>query len=214
MTLDHYERSQDGSPHQGSLYRDVEVPISFGVHGEVEAGDAEERRPVWVAEYAIVLSQECDLQQDQKERPSGTGASVTSQPKYQVLLPTVLMSPAYNAAKFRAGNHLEALGITLSPQDIDKIKKNYDCPRYHFIAGSKDLKIPDLIVDFKHYFTIETHLVRRNYSGDGHRIGRLATLYREDLSQRFASYLARIGLPRTHSEICADAKDDGSGTSV
>ncbi len=67
-------------------------------------------------------------------------------------------------------------------------------PRYHCLPLSKTGKeLPDVVADFKHYFSVGadylTHLKSQAL------VASLNDLYREDLTQRFTAYLARIGLP-------------------
>ena len=66
-------------------------------------------------------------------------------------------------------------------------------PRYHFISGSNELGTNDMIIDFKHFYTISRLNLYKDY--DKHFVGTICELYRELLSQRFAGYLSRIGLP-------------------
>lgn len=66
-------------------------------------------------------------------------------------------------------------------------------PRYHYLDFPDDIQIVPSIVDFKHYFSVSiTYL---NKVRPQKFVCRLSELFREDLSQRFAAYLARIGLP-------------------
>jgi hypothetical protein len=55
------------------------------------------------------------------------------------------------------------------------------------------------IVDFKHYFSVSLAYIQKVRPQSF--VCRLSQLYREDLSQRFAVYLARIALP----EVAADS---------
>ena len=52
--------------------------------------------------------------------------------------------------------------------------------------------------DFKHYFSVSVAYLEK--LRPKHFVCRLSELYREDLSQRFAAYLARIGLPNLPNE--------------
>ncbi len=72
------------------------------------------------------------------------------------------------------------------------IKKNKN-ERYHFLEKNEELCLPNLIIDFKQYYTIPTHILYKLYKD--HFVGSLKPLFREDLSHRFAFYLSRIGLP-------------------
>ena len=66
-------------------------------------------------------------------------------------------------------------------------------PRYHYIEFPSHIPLVASTADFKHYFSVHvTHLesIRKT-----NFICHLSDLFREDISQRFAAYLARIGLP-------------------
>ncbi len=78
-----------------------------------------------------------------------------------------------------------------------KITQNNNI-RYHYIEFSKDILLPPLVIDFKHYFTVslgnlEEQLTNRIYSID--------PLFRESISNRFAHYLSRIGLPDVFEKV-------------
>ena len=74
-----------------------------------------------------------------------------------------------------------------------KIVQNNQNPRYHFLKGEKMYQVPNIVIDFKHYYTIPRDELYKNYKN--HYIGSINELFREALSQRFAYYLSRIGLP-------------------
>jgi hypothetical protein len=70
--------------------------------------------------------------------------------------------------------------------------------RYHYLLADIDLQVPELTIDFKHYFSIP-----RSYlysSRKDHYIASINELFREALSQRFAYYISRIGLPTIEKE--------------
>lgn len=142
--------------------------------------------------YAIVLTQDCDLEQDYKFRNPTPENPVSNNDKY---LQSILICPAYLSESFKQGNHLSALSLTMQTWGGDRWKyvKTNQNERYHFLNADITLSIPELIIDFKHYYTIPNKdlysIHRTNYKAS------LASLYREDISHRFANYLSRIGLP-------------------
>ena len=172
---------------QGDIFRDVEM-IEYAVEKE---GILEVSRIVFP--LVLVLSQDCDLEQDHRFRWSRSGS--TTQDKWLI---SVLVAPLYNVEHVYLGEHLSGLGMTM--QRINKKRtdgrrlRNNETPRYHYLSFPESQPIVDSVVDFKHYFTVNVEylrkLRRRNF------VCRLAPLFREDVSQRFAAYLARIGLPR------------------
>jgi len=144
----------------------------------------------------IVLSQDCDLQQDSKNSSLRRDAAAGS------LLLSVLVAPLYNAVHVLNGEHLSELGIRVTPITSSTAKHlltTNQNPRYHYFEfPDKDHLVP-CIVDFKHYFSINAKFlqdVRRT-----HRVTSVSTLFREDISHRFASYLARIGLPNAIAKV-------------
>jgi hypothetical protein len=145
--------------------------------------------------YAVVLSQECDLHQDQQNR---TNQKQTTQDKY---LHSVLLGPAYPAETFKAGQHLKLLGVVCTPWGGDKwkalLQNNVD--RFHFLpAAAAPLQVPDMVIDFKHFLTAPRGTLV-NLKADAY-IASLGQLFRENLSQRFANFLSRIALPDPRDE--------------
>lgn len=165
---------------QGDIFREVEC-IEF----------VKERRGILevskiVFPLVVVLTQDCDLQWD--------AAPASNQDKR---LFAVLVAPLYNAEHVYQGQHLQDLGLTMASinkkaTDGKTLRQN-ERPRYHYLDFPEDIDIVSSIVDFKHYFSVSVRYLekarQRNF------ICRLSELYREDLSIRFAGYLARIGLP-------------------
>ncbi len=136
----------------------------------------------------VVLTQDCDLEQDWNNRSRDTQSSK---------LLSVLVAPLYNAEHVFQGTHLNEIGIKTEAINRKKtpgemLMKN-ERPRYHYIDFPSNLPLVASVADFKHYFSAHISYLesvrRRNF------VCRLSDLFREDLSQRFAAYLARVGLP-------------------
>jgi hypothetical protein len=66
-----------------------------------------------------------------------------------------------------------------------------EIPRYHYLNFSEN-DMPELIVDFKHFFTINRDLLYKNIDS---KLCSLDDLFKEKLSQRFSQFISRIGLP-------------------
>lgn len=143
--------------------------------------------------YAVVLSQECDLEQDYEARkniPDKNGKC--NQDKY---LNSLLICPAYLAAEFRGGIHLNKLGYKMEEWTTDQwkiIKSNHN-DRFHFLDEDTENGLPNLIIDFKHFYTLTRDEIYQVFPIN-YKIS-LKELFRERLSQRFVNYLSRIGLP-------------------
>lgn len=65
--------------------------------------------------------------------------------------------------------------------------------RYQFLEPDLELLVPELVIDFKHYYAIPRATLFKMYKE--HYLVTINQLFREFLSQRFSNYLSRIGLP-------------------
>lgn len=140
--------------------------------------------------YVVVLTQDCDLEQDHNSREEGRD----NQDKWLI---SVLVAPLYNAEHVYDGEHLSELSI--KSQQINKkrspgqiIRQNSN-PRYHYLEFPEEIPVVPSIIDFKHYFSVNTEYLRELKS-HGY-VCTVSELYREDISQRFSAFLSRIGLP-------------------
>lgn len=86
--------------------------------------------------------------------------------------------------KVKKGKNYTTVGKNLTQNKI---------PRYHYMEFPEGIPIVPSIIDFKHYFSLNVEYLyeirEQNF------VCKIAELYREDISQRFASFLSRIGLP-------------------
>jgi hypothetical protein len=89
--------------------------------------------------------------------------------------------------------------LNMKMEPINRVKspgqnlRNNETPRYHYLEFPETVPVPPSVIDFKHYFAVNvSHLKRlkaKNF------VCQVSALYREDISQRFSSFLSRIGLP-------------------
>jgi len=116
-----------------------------------------------------------------------------TQDKYLI---SVLVSPLYNYEHVLSGDHLSELSLNMQKikrdSTDDRYLKQNKIARYHYIKFPPDIPIPPSVIDFKHYFSINVEYLRKLKSNF---VCRVLPVYREDISQRFASFLSRIGLP-------------------
>jgi len=150
--------------------------------------------------YAVVLTQDCDLESDFNCR---LGSSKKN-PSNDKFLQSILVCPAYLAEQFRCGTHLEPIGLkmnTWTSEQWKSIKQNQN-QRFHFLGADLALKMQDLVIDFKNYYTITRDEIYKDYS-ELYLVS-LDILFREALSQRFAYFLSRIGLPTLKEPNHAD----------
>ncbi|MGD9153784.1 MAG: hypothetical protein PVG30_09100 [Gammaproteobacteria bacterium] len=136
-------------------------------------------------DYVVIISQACDIIQ-----------SLTSSNDNNYL-PNIIVLPMYILALFKDGKHLEKnydiMQNTFGGKKIEKLEKNSECPRYHFLRGDERLELHDTVIDFKHYYTIPIDMVIDQYQTK--HIANINPLNSARLSQRFCNYLSRIAIP-------------------
>lgn len=177
----------DQQIHQGDIFKNVPFFESY-----IEKDGAFELS-ILEFPFAIILSQECDLEQNCKERATFPNSSGEMK-KHDKFLVSLLCAPLYNAEQLFAGEHLSQLkyeGERKSSDQKKYIKSNRES-RYHYMEFEGDIGIVPSIIDFKHYFTITLPYLENNITN---RICSVKPIYRESISQRFSNYLSRIGLP-------------------
>jgi hypothetical protein len=138
-------------------------------------------------DYAVILSQDCDLLQDYNKTAAGQAGDLNG----------VIVYGATSAAGLLAG---------AGGRDIrGRIIKNKD-ERYHLLQkvesgdDTAGTGLPSLIIDFKKLFTMPAQEIYRQCAAGGgaHRRCRLETPYKEHLQSRAAFYFSRIGIPEQH----------------
>jgi hypothetical protein len=135
--------------------------------------------------FIICLNQECDLEQDYRLREEGSN-------KARML--HCLVAPVFLTESFFSGDHWSSDIFAQSDGIGRRAHKRYrdnEVPRYHNLKFP-DPELPELIIDFKHFFTVNTDYL---YSKVNQRMCSMDDLFREQISQRFSFYLSRIGLP-------------------
>lgn len=141
----------------------------------------------------LVLTQDCDLEQDYRVRWSRTKTDNDDK-----ALVSVLVAPLYNAEHVYLGKHLSELD-EMQMETINRGKspgknlRGNQNPRYHYLEFPDGIRIVPSVIDFKHYFSVHVEYLKRIKRS--HFLCQLAALDRENVSQRFASFLSRIGLP-------------------
>ncbi|MBB4199927.1 hypothetical protein GGD83_003751 [Rhodoblastus sphagnicola] len=172
---------------QGDIFRDVEcIERVLEDRGIIEVSKV-------VFPLAVLMTQDCDLEQNAKYKPKNHKPPIDDDKR----LFSVLFVPLYNAEHVFQGAHLSALSMNMAPINKKKtpgtsLMQN-ERPRYHYLEFPHDVPIVPQIADFKHYFSSHINYVEALRAK--HFVCRITDLFREDLSQRFAAYLARIGLP-------------------
>jgi hypothetical protein len=147
-----------------------------------------------IISYAIILSPDCDLLQDFVARKNGRVGTLFS----------VLLFGVEESEQARSR-------MRYSTREWKHVKQN-QLDRFYFLQALQSGSIvpaglPDLIVDFKRYFTLPPNeLYRQCGLTDSakrcHRICRLSDLWREDLQRRAMSYMQRVALPDPEADAC------------
>lgn len=135
--------------------------------------------------YVVCLNQECDLENDFNNRNEISDNSLLH----------IAIAPAFIFEQFLSGSHWGDIFSNNRPQKrsdttIRKIIDN-EIPRYHYLKFP-DKEMPELLIDFKHFFTVNRDFI---YNKIDKRLCSIDDLFREKINQRFSYYISRIGLP-------------------
>jgi hypothetical protein len=188
-----YTPSQDGPLRQGEILTDLRrvVPEPGSAYGQLKADIIEHR-------FALVLSQDCDLEQDFSARSQASNAESEHQfaERERRRLSCVLFCDAIPIDELR--------GRINDKRVFDFASKNKN-ERYQFLRQLEPTEdaqgkgIPGgLGLDFKRYFTLAVEDVYAQISLLKNRRAVLRTPYAEHLSVRFFEYQFRIALAKEH----------------
>ncbi|MBF0362763.1 MAG: hypothetical protein HQK49_17220 [Oligoflexia bacterium] len=189
---------------QGDIFREVEV-----IEQVLEQDGIIEVKKI-VFPLAIVVSQDCDLLQHyrgiKKNTDSGESYPTSSKLNDKYLF-SALLVPLFNAEYVKQGTYLDELersSVTFNNKKNEsttawkKILQN-ETPRYHYFEFPQTTPIVPQVADFKHFFTVNI-----NYLTQKRQELKICTIdvpFREQVSHRFYTYLARIGTPAPESDI-------------
>jgi hypothetical protein len=141
--------------------------------------------------FAMLMTQDCDLEQDFVARRKGEVNDKR--------LPGLLFCEVATAEEL-----FGRLGGRRKEWDRLNIDKNKN-ERYHFLqrvdasCDAAQIGLEELGIDFKRYFTVPADEVyRRIELGQAKRRCILVSPYLEHLSSRFAYFLSRVALPADH----------------
>lgn len=188
MTLHRTNKDESPRVRQGDIYKNVPYYESYKEkNGEFEL-------VVYEFPFVLVLTQDCDLEQNKTGRNKGAETAPQGQIVNDKHLISVIVVPLYNAEHVFSGEHLSQIRVVAGKQNTDQRKniKNNQTPRYHYIEFGEDVVLPNSVIDFKHYYSVSIDWLEQNASS---RVCGIDPLYRELISQRFSNYLSRIGLP-------------------
>lgn len=183
--------------YQGDIFEEVEIKT-------ISRDDEKIDELSITFPYGVVLTQDCDLSEDYINRNGLRDIKAEkdkSEEKHDKYIQSILVCPFFIADELRHGNHLKKLSLIRENWCSDQwnlIKSNRH-KRFHYFRIDDENKLPDMVADFKFYYTIPRNelyeLAENNYKVS------IKNLFKEDLSQRFAYYLSRIGLPDIKHKI-------------
>lgn len=188
MTLHQTNKDDYKRVRQGDIYSNVPYYESYKeLNGEFELA-------VYEFPYVLVLTQDCDLEQNKNVRVEKKELSSQGLIPNDKHLISIIVVPLYNSEHLFLGQHLNKLKIDAHKHTSDqrKIIKQNKNQRYHYIEFKDDVVVPNSVIDFKHYFSISLDWLESNSLN---RICGINPIYRELISQRFSNFLSRIGLP-------------------
>ncbi len=178
-----YRISADEEPlHQGEIISNVvQVLLTLDSIGSDSPGAVPNVHP-----FAIVLTQDCDLEQHLAKTEDGKVGT----------LPNILFCEAMSAETLKAS----ATGSSWPRVRTNKAER-YQCLEQ--VPAGQDATgegVHALGVDFKRYFTIPTEeILERIRQGESKRRAYLAPPYGLQLAMRFFYYQMRVALPNDHS---------------
>ncbi|HUY35278.1 MAG TPA: hypothetical protein VMV69_21215 [Pirellulales bacterium] len=187
-----YTTSSDGALRQGEVISGlIQVHLKLSLGGDMPATSVIQHKS---HPFAIVVSQDCELDWDFKARNRITidGKEVGR----EKTIPNVLFCEVWTADALRGSNNINSTMWS-------KIKTNRD-ERYHFLekidptTDRQALGLPELGIDFKRYFTIPTDEAYARVNTEAKRRCRLVSPYLEHFSGRFFYFQSRVALPREH----------------
>lgn len=192
--------------HQGDILSNVEyIEYADVIDGNIEISKISFPK-------VIVLTQECDSVQDYANRQAcyekiDNGDDIKTN---QFLLSTIV-APLYSLDDIVSGEHLSNINIirdgklTGSPlkyehinSDKKKILKQNKDDRYHYLKIDINGKYVEYVIDFKHYFTVNTDRIIKHKQSNF--FVSIQPIFRESINQRFSNFLSRIGLPESNIE--------------
>jgi hypothetical protein len=166
--------------------------------------DAEDNESADVVEYifpmAIIISQACDVDAVSKMLKETTG-------KVKKFMPSILMCPIYDKEEAKGLTHLDSAFNELSiKKSGDKSEQLFSSKEYNVVeqdwhyrfhaltVGDKkgNIIMENAVIDFKHYFTVPPTYLYKNRE---QRIFHIDSLFAEQITLKFATYLSRVAIP-------------------
>jgi hypothetical protein len=182
-----YEKHDGSRICQGDILRDFKFQEVINIKGTVKE---------YFYPYVVIMSQDCDLEQFQKIKSAENLPENDGSTKCTCYLPNIIFAPAFVSEQLKEGKHLKDVhNITQDKLGGDKWKNllSNHVDRYHHLNADLEIQVQDLIIDFKLYHTLAIEHFLEQYKE--RYLTSISELFRERLSQRFANFISRIGLP-------------------
>lgn len=163
---------------QGDIIKNCQIPIlnkSAYVHDLQDTKEIEEPITVWTANL-IIMTQACDLAHDKLE--------------------SILLCAVWTLKEIAGSNNY--FNQTKARENLRQGRE----PAYHLLKNyeTENYKMDFSVVDFHRIYTLPKEYIKEIISkGSSYRL-RLHSPYREHLSQAFARYFMRVGLPQDISK--------------
>lgn len=174
----------------GEIFTDLEQAVAMPKE------DGEYEIDVRTHRYAILLSQDCDLESYHRTADESGNSSKPSKQLISLLFCPGEELPAIKASAVQNAN---------KPSELWRLTIQNKYERFHVIEKCpteldvQSLGIPALGFDFRKYFSIEVPDVYRQANENNVRRTRLADPYATHLQIRFLDFQRRIGLPRAYN---------------
>lgn len=153
--------------------------------------------------YSIVMTHACDLSSHYIDVKKKQKLSVDNESTCTEIIRTrgeltqVLFVPAFIEEEFASGKHLNPFKIEVggySLKEMEKFRTQIDM-RYHYLKSTTGDSIPNLYIDFKHYFTLPIAMVNAFYENSIIPKYILKHIFFTQLSDRFSHYMQRVAIP-------------------
>lgn len=188
-----YEPAGNGPIRQAELLTSVSEfqAISAGDGDPAEIATRKVEHPL-----VVVMSQDCDLEQDFNVRHPADSPPLSREAAEvsPTALSHILLCDAHKESELK-----QRLPEGLGSKDIRRIAQNQN-ERYHRIEDAEirdaGLEVEALFLDFRRYFSIPCpDIYDQLASTTAGRTARLPAYYLHDLNHRFYTYLARVAIP-------------------
>lgn len=190
--------------HQGDILNNVEyIEYADIIDGNIEISKI-------TFPKVIVLTQECDSIQDYTNRKKCyDNINAGNEVKTNQFLLSTIVAPLYSLDDIVSGEHLSNIGIFVDGKLTDcslkyehinsekkKLLKQNKDDRYHYLKIEINGKYVEYVIDFKHYFTVNTERLIEHKQKNNFFVS-IKSVFKESVNQRFSNFLSRIGLPES-----------------